>query len=166
MAWASIAISFLICHVFTTTRTHGWLLFNSFTSISRHFFARMFVRYCQACTVAWGYSVSGAGFAFVFELHEISVNSILQPVLSLLRSSLSLQCIDNSWRFGITYCGSLALSSRLLVRTVSSISSSIELGEMPLVTSHSLLPPQALQFNQFAPIFKITHPAYVCPVWL
>lgn len=37
----------------------------------------------QACTLAQGYSVPGAGLAFVFiELHEISVSSLLWPVLN------------------------------------------------------------------------------------
>lgn len=63
--------------------------------LQRHFLDSQ----CQTCTVAWGYSVPGA-FVFV-ELHEISVRSLLQPVLILLSSSPALQCIDCSPHFDV-----------------------------------------------------------------
>lgn len=92
---------------------------------------------CQTCSVAWGYSVPGA-FVFV-ELHETSVRSLLQPVLMLLSSSPALQCIDCSPHFGVICWECLSLSSRLLVKTVSSMSSSTKHRGMPLVTSHCSL---------------------------
>ena len=91
---------------------------------------------CQACTVVWGYSVPGAGLAFVIvELHEISVSSLFQLVLTLPSTSPALQCFDCSPHFGVTCWECLLLSSRWLVRTVSSMGSSTEHWGMPLVTS-------------------------------
>lgn len=109
-------------------------MFNLSTSIYRHFSANM---QCQAYTLAQGHSVPGAGLVFVFvELQEISVSSLLWPVLILMSGSSALKSIDCSPYFGVNCLECLLLSSRLFVNTVSSMGSRTQHWGMPIVTSH------------------------------